>query len=230
MPGFWLHPFLSSNPHFVRTSAIDALPIPLHPNQSSPTPEDTGFHPKVNNSLIHLSSGNICLTRPLWKRCQILHIALFAHHSISLSIHSQDYSQCSWDLREIRSVACYVKNEPYLFLRNKNSWKQTGIIFDHVIPCSSAFHFYLCTQEKSTYILGENVYSIEQCNTTKLEIIKYLSTVGWINKWQYVNIMKCCMAEKTNYNYIQQQENFSIIILSEDDKFQKTSCCILPFI
>ena len=45
-PCFWLHPFLSSNPHFVRTSAIDALLIPLHPNQSSPTPEDTGFHPK----------------------------------------------------------------------------------------------------------------------------------------------------------------------------------------
>ena len=125
---------------------------------------------KVNNSLNHLNSGNICLTRPLWKRCQIFHIALFAHHSISLSIHSRDYSRCSWDLRENRSVACYVKNEPYLLLRNKNSWKQTGIIFDHVIPCSSAFHFYICTQEKSTYIPGENVYSIEQCNTTNNQI------------------------------------------------------------
>jgi len=42
--------------------------------------------------------------------------------------------------------------------------------------------------------------------------------------------MKCCIAEKTNYNYIQQQKNFSILILSEEDKFQKTSCSILPFI
>lgn len=41
--------------------------------------DDTGFGPKVNNSLTYLHSENICLTRRLWKHCQIFHIALFTH-------------------------------------------------------------------------------------------------------------------------------------------------------
>lgn len=105
-PCFWLYPYHNSSPHFVRTLVVDALLIPLHPNQSSPAAEDIGFGPKVNNSLIHLNSENICLMRLLWKHCQIFHIALFAHHHNPLSTHPQDYSHFSGDLRKNRSVAC----------------------------------------------------------------------------------------------------------------------------
>lgn len=109
-PCCWLHPYHNSNPRFVGTAVADTLLIPLHLNHSSPAPEDMGFGPKVNNSLTHLSSENICLTRPLWTRCQLFHIAAFAHHLNPLSTHPQDYSQFSWDLRKNRSASCLAKN------------------------------------------------------------------------------------------------------------------------
>lgn len=71
-----------SNCYIVRTSTADRSSTdPGLSHQPSQAIEDIGFGPKINHTLTHLNSENICLVKLLWNIAKILHAILLVNHT-----------------------------------------------------------------------------------------------------------------------------------------------------